>query len=489
MATATPTATARLLQPVELPPLIALEVHPADDAREALAGLRGSGGKEKDSMFPQLLQLLQGGSQQVERQAAGLEAPQRSEEERCREDPSHTELVYITAAVAVRVPYLVSALSAEWRPPTPDSAADSCAVEMEKSPPRVQVFLPLGCSCAVVRSLVARLTADLEEGPRLHVAWQRTDLVTALQLVQVASMLQIEELMCQLITLVREAVATSEDFLALESACDHLELPAALREAAAAARRGILETAGLPDKDQVRGMIASALLTADGKVWRVVQKVIDRREEACPRLAKENAAVLLAFATGVHGSIRATPHTGFFWGSRDFLYLVCRYIRSRPEHFDAMVTAMFDSVYKMDPELPTEVIDAVFKELLVHEGLSFAQCEHIITKLMQGGEQMDYLFHEWSGVFPQLPTNARHALAKGLLPTIGRCPHAALDFVLKELDCVQQPTKGSRLVCRQSPIGALSALLQLPESSLWSCAIWLALFAVLLSGIILLVQR
>lgn len=29
---------------------------------------------------------------------------------------------------------------------------------------------------------------------------------------------------------------------------------------------------------QVRGMISSALHTADGKVWRVVQKVIDRRE-------------------------------------------------------------------------------------------------------------------------------------------------------------------------------------------------------------------
>jgi hypothetical protein len=180
-------------------------------------------------------------------------------------------------------------------------------------------------------------------------------------------------------------------------------------------------------------MIASALLTADGKVWRVVQKVIDRRE-GWPRTARENAEIILAFATGKHGSIRATPHTGFFWGSRDFLYLVCRYIRSRSEHFDAMVSAMFDSVYSMDPELPAEIIDAVFKELLSHEGLAFSQCEHVIAKLMQRPDQLGYLFHEWSGVFPQLPASARRSLAKGLLPTVGRCPHVALDFVLKELD-------------------------------------------------------
>jgi len=206
-----------------------------------------------------------------------------------------------------------------------------------------------------------------------------------------------------------------------------------------AAARPPLESIGLPNEAQVRGMIASALLTADGKVWRVVQKVIDRRE-VWPHLAKENAAILLAFATGVHGSIRATPHTGFFWGSRDFLYLVCRYIRRRSEHFDAMVSAMFDSVYNMDPELPAEIIDAVFKELLVHEGLSLTQCEHVIAKLMQQENQLEYLFHEWSGVFPALPANARHALSKGLLPAIGCCPHAALDFVLKELDSSPPPS-------------------------------------------------
>eukprot|EP00439_Symbiodinium_sp_Y106_P068480 s1502_g11.t1 len=214
-------------------------------------------------------------------------------------------------------------------------------------------------------------------------------------------------------------------------------LPPSIQEVAASARP-ISEPAGLPHTDQVRGMISSALHTADGKVWRVVQKVIDRRE-AWPRLAKENAAMLLGFAQGAHGSIRATPHTGFFWGSRDFLYLVCRYIRARPEIFDAMVTAMFEEVYSMDPELPAEVIDAVFKDLLVHEGLTFAQCEHVIDKLMQRGEQIEYLFHEWSGVFPALPAAARQALAKGLLPSVGRCPHAALDFVLKELDALPQP--------------------------------------------------
>merc|ERR1719235_1009019 len=207
--------------------------------------------------------------------------------------------------------------------------------------------------------------------------------------------------MPELIELVREAATTSDDFTALEAACQQLELPAALREAAALARTK-LAPVGLPDENQVRGMIASALLTADGKVWRVVQKVIDRRG-AWPHLAAENATVLLAFATGVHGSIRAIPHTGFFWGSRDFLYLVCRYIRSSPDHFDEMVSAMFDSVYSMDPELPAEIIDAVFKELLVHEGLSFSQCEHVITKLMQREDQLEYLFREWSGVFPSLP--------------------------------------------------------------------------------------
>eukprot|EP00435_Cladocopium_sp_Y103_P013543 s1469_g3.t1 len=249
----------------------------------------------------------------------------------------------------------------------------------------------------------------------------------------------------ELIDLVWQAMSCGADIAELKVACEKLELPPAIQELAAAARPSLPEPAGLPDTEQVRGMISSALHTADGKVWRVVQKVIDRRE-AWPRLARENAAMLLAFAKGAHGSIRAMPHTGFFWGSRDFLYLVCRYIRTRPEFFDAMVTAMFEQVCSMDPELPAEVIDAVFKELLVHEGLTFAQCEHVMDKLMQRGEQMEYLFHEWSGVFPTLPAHARQALAKGLLPLVGRCPHAALDFVLKELDAiplVEGRSKGS----------------------------------------------
>jgi hypothetical protein len=269
------------------------------------------------------------------------------------------------------------------------------------------------------------------------------DIVSALQLVQVASMLQIEELLPELASLVREAVAapgpiSGDASAVLEEARRRLELPPEIWEAALAARPVLPEPQGLPDEAQVRGMIASALLTADGKVWRVVQKAIDMRE-AWPRLAQENAAALLAFANGAHGSIRATPHTGFFWGSRDFLYLVCRYVRRRPEHFDAMVSAMFDSVYSMDPELPAEIIDAVFKELLVHEGLSFTQCEHVIAKLMQREDQLEYLFREWSGVFPSLPRSARRALAKGLLPSVGRCPHVALDFVLKELDAIPPP--------------------------------------------------
>ena len=86
----------------------------------------------------------------------------------------------------------------------------------------------------------------------------------------------------------------------------------------------------------------------------------------------------------------------------------------RPEIFDAMVTAMFEEaravqhdiqlptrlagqVYSMDPELPAEVIDAVFKdagglsywasrgscsrkELLVHEGLTCARSSSLILR-------------------------------------------------------------------------------------------------------------
>eukprot|EP00928_Gymnodinium_smaydae_P074975 TRINITY_DN57993_c0_g1_i1.p1 TRINITY_DN57993_c0_g1~~TRINITY_DN57993_c0_g1_i1.p1 ORF type:complete len:549 (+),score=48.07 TRINITY_DN57993_c0_g1_i1:64-1710(+) len=377
------------------------------------------------------------------------------------------ELVPLTWDVVHRVPYVAAALAKEWRrsplvhADKPNSALDF-AISTNAPLAVVQVFLPPSCSCAVLKALIARLGVDshaictpsggssgtaspatdfngaMAAANPLPLRWRPTDLHTALRLLQVASMLQIEHLLPELIDLVRGAIVTDEDYSMLESAIASLELPPALRVAADALRPPA-EPPCLPNETQVRGMIASALLTADGKVWRVVQKVIDRRE-AWPRTAKENADVLLAFATGQHGSIRATPHTGFFWGSRDFLYLVCRYIRARPEHFDAMVSAMFDSVYSMDPELPAEIIDAVFKELLSFEGLTFAQCEHVIAKLMQRSDQLGYLFHEWSGVFPTLPAAARRALAKGLLPAVGHCPHAALDFVLKELDLAPLPS-------------------------------------------------
>jgi len=302
--------------------------------------------------------------------------------------------------------------------------------------------------------------------PTLTARWQTfpgaDGLIGAIRLVQVASMLQVEEFVPELVSLVGQAAATEEDFALLQQVCQQLELPAALQEAAEALRP-VPEPACLPSRDQVQGMIASALLTADGKVWRVVQKVIDRRE-GWPRTALENAEILLDFATGKHGSIRATPHTGFFWGSRDFLYLVCRYVQTRSEHFDAMVSAMFDSVYSMDPELPAEIIDAVFKELLSHEGLTFAQCEHVIAKLMQRPDQLGYLFHEWSGVFPQLPASARRALSKGLLPTVGRCPHAALDFVLKELDSAPLLPKGYT-TRRRGLACALATLLRMRGAS------------------------
>jgi len=389
----------------ELPPLITLEVHSQDDnvtaCEHALSAKKLGSGEDLSDV------------------AAG-----------------DVEELLLTSSVAARIPYLVSALSAEWRPQGTSSSSVGRKVSADMtSLARVQVFMPDGCSASVLRALIGRLAADadgaaIEQG--LCLRWQPSDLMGALKLVQVASMLQIEDLMPELIELVREAATTTADFSALEAACKQLELPAALREAAALIQTK-LAPVGLPEEKQVRSMIASALLTADGKVWNVVQKVINRRQ-AWPHLAAENAALLLAFATGAHGSIRATPHTGFFWGSRDFLYLVCRYIRSRPEHFDAMVSAMFDSLYNMDPELPSEIIDAVFKELLVHEGLSLSQCEHVIAKLMQQEGQLEYLFHEWSGVFCTLPSNARLALSKGLLPTVGRCPHSVLDFVLKELD-------------------------------------------------------
>lgn len=343
--------------------------------------------------------------------------------------PSIPEIIDVPGRVAALIPYVVAALAKEWRHERPEPSEGS-SVET------VQVFMPAGCSSALLRTLVGRLALQADDS-EASVKWETKSLTETLQLVQVASMLQLEEMIPELINLVWQAMATGADVSELEAACQRLELPPAIQELAAAAQPFCPEPAGLPDTEQVRGMISSALHTADGKVWRVVQKVIDRRE-AWPRLARENAATLLAFAKGAHGSIRAMPHTGFFWGSRDFLYLVCRYIRTRPEFFDAMVTAMFEEVYDMDRELPAEVIDAVFKELLVHEGLTFTQCEHVMDKLMQRGEQMEYLFHEWSGVFPTLPAHARQALAKGLLPSIGRCPHAALDFVLKELDAVPQ---------------------------------------------------
>lgn len=348
--------------------------------------------------------------------------------EGCR-PASRRELIDVTAGVATRIPYIAAALADEWRQSKSDVLGDHI--------PKVQVFMPTGCHIGILEALLGRLAVDSHCEARLTALWHPSSLTEILQLAQVASMLQIDEVMPELVGLVSEAMASGADAAELEAACERLQLPPSIQDVAATARPSC-EPAGLPHTDQVRGMISSALHTADGKVWRVVQKVIDRRE-AWPRLAKENAGMLLGFAQGAHGSIRATPHTGFFWGSRDFLYLVCRYIRARPEIFDAMVTAMFEEVYSMDPELPAEVIDAVFKELLVHEGLTFAQCEHVIDKLMQRGEQIEYLFHEWSGVFPALPAAARQALAKGLLPSVGRCPHAALDFVLKELDALPQP--------------------------------------------------
>eukprot|EP00930_Biecheleria_cincta_P097319 TRINITY_DN89043_c0_g1_i1.p1 TRINITY_DN89043_c0_g1~~TRINITY_DN89043_c0_g1_i1.p1 ORF type:complete len:455 (+),score=89.17 TRINITY_DN89043_c0_g1_i1:45-1409(+) len=356
------------------------------------------------------------------------------------------EQLEITAAVASRIPYVVSALANDWKNGDREQPESGASDATWPEPPVVQVFMPAGCPVAILRALLGRLAMDADSIVAmcgLSATWQAVPLSEALQLAQVASMLQLDDIMPELVELVRKAVETGGDLAELEATCQRLQLPAAVQEAAAAAKLAPGEPASLPDIEQVQGMISSALHTADGKVWRVVQKVIDRRE-AWPRLAKENAALLLGFARGSHGSIRATPHTGFFWGSRDFLYLVCRYIRSRPEIFDAMVTAMFEEVYTMDPELPAEVIDAVFKELLVHDGLTFSQCEHVIAKLMQHGEQMEYLFHEWSGVFPALPGSARQALSKGLLPLIGRCPHVALDFVLKELDNAPAPKGGSR---------------------------------------------
>jgi len=336
------------------------------------------------------------------------------------------EVIPVPRSVAERVPYIMSALSEEW-----NQLQCHDVLENEQSS-TVKVFLPDGCSVTGLQVLLSRLDLQGVVGDWLSTSFKVQGLAGALELVQLASMLQLEELRCELTHLIGLSLASPEDIIALREACESLVLPQELYELCASTRLpGMVSS--LPSGAQVRGMIASALATGDGKVWNVVQKVIERRD-VVPRLAEENAAILLEYANGAHGNIRSTPRTGFYWGSRDFLYTICRYAYKHPEHFDAIVSAMFDSVYNMDSELPGEIVDAVFKELLIHEEISTSQCAHVVAKLMQRDDQLEYLFQEWSGVFATLPSNVRHALSKGLLPVVGRCPHTALDFILRELD-------------------------------------------------------
>jgi len=436
-----------------LPPAVALEIHqPA--AAVACAELYSAPCHSKMEVDP----------------AVDTEQQDPQSEQMVKEAHNVMHTLLLTRDVAAQIPYVVSALSAEWRPPGPcgdgvkESGEDAAQNAYNSSPPIVRVFLPPGCTSPSVNAIATRLSmksCDNSAHVHLCATWGVPDMMAALHLLQVASMLQIDELVPELIETVCKTVATEADQVALETACQQLQLPSELKDAATRLQLPP-EPEGLPNEKQVQGMIASALLTADGKVWRVVQKVIDRRE-SWPHLAKENASILLQFVTGAHGSIRAVPHTGFFWGSRDFLYLVCRYIRSRPQHFEPIVSAMFDSVYNMDPELPAEIIDSVFKELLVHDGLSVNQCEHLVSKLMQRETQLEYLFHEWSGVFPSLPPNARRALAKGLLPTIGRCPHTALDFMLKELDTAASSAGSGRWGSSLAPLSWIWSKLTAPR--------------------------
>ncbi|CAK0820434.1 unnamed protein product, partial [Prorocentrum cordatum] len=197
-------------------------------------------------------------------------------------------------------------------------------------------------------------------------------------------------LLPELASLLREAVAASgpasgDASTVLEEARQRLELPPEIWEAALAARPVLPEPQGLPDEAQVRGMIASALLTADGKVWRVVQKAIDMRE-AWPRLAEDPRE--RGCPAGLrHRRPRQYPRHathGLLLGQPRLPVpgLPLRPPQARALRRHGLRYARLRVQYG-DRELPAEIIDAVFKELLVHEGLSFTQCEHVIAKLMQ----------------------------------------------------------------------------------------------------------
>ncbi|OLP95545.1 Eukaryotic translation initiation factor isoform 4G-2 [Symbiodinium microadriaticum] len=87
-----------------------------------------------------------------------------------------------------------------------------------------RVFMPTGCHIGILEALLGRLAVDSHCEARLTALWHPSSLTEILQLAQVASMLQIDEVMPELVGLVSEAMASGADAAELEAACERLQL-------------------------------------------------------------------------------------------------------------------------------------------------------------------------------------------------------------------------------------------------------------------------
>ncbi|CAE6972270.1 Ranbp2 [Symbiodinium natans] len=85
------------------------------------------------------------------------------------------------------------------------------------------VFMPAGCPISVLQALLGRLALDSHCEARVDALWRPSSLAETLQLAQVASMLQIEEVMPELVNLVSEAMASGADAAELQAACERLQ--------------------------------------------------------------------------------------------------------------------------------------------------------------------------------------------------------------------------------------------------------------------------
>eukprot|EP00439_Symbiodinium_sp_Y106_P069444 s1502_g11.t4 len=85
------------------------------------------------------------------------------------------------------------------------------------------VFMPAGCHIGILEALLGRLAVDSHCEARLTALWHPSSLTELLQLAQVASMLQIDEVMPELVGLVSEAMASGADAAELEAACERLQ--------------------------------------------------------------------------------------------------------------------------------------------------------------------------------------------------------------------------------------------------------------------------